>query len=111
MVRTDPPGFIYLMYCSQVCILKVGKTTKEPEKYLHNKYRPKQLWKKILLLPAEHPYASEKRVVQKCRTFLSKADGREYFFADIYQLDTVQKLMLDLTEEQQLESPPRVCET
>ena len=95
MSSRDLPGHVYLMFDHEHRIVKVGMTTQNPDKYLRSKYRPKQVWKKICVVPVEKTIEAERLLIAKCRTFLPKADGNEYYFCDIFQLDVLMEYMLN----------------
>ena len=100
--QDDPPGHNYLMYCQQVGILKFGKTaSKNPLVYVRERYRPKQVWKRIIVIPVEHAMVSENIIRQQCVSMtLELADGREYYYATEDEVEELKIFMQDLAAEQ-----------
>ena len=100
--QNDPAGHNYLMYSRGVGILKFGKTTsKNPLQYIRNRYKPKQLWERIIVIPVEHAAVSENCIKDEVKQMgLTPADGREYYFADEAELQELKSFMQDLAEEQ-----------
>ena len=92
-------GHIYLIYCDSVGIIKVGMTTREPNQYLKDNYKPKQLWQKILVLPVEDVVEAERGLIDTCKAWFRKADGYEYFFCEALELKTVVDYMLNVFGE------------
>ena len=95
------PGHNYLVYAESAGILKFGMTTqRRPYAYIRGKYKPKQLWRRILVVPTFQSHGFEFAIKKYCTKKLKIADGLEYFFADDHELQGVKEFMQSLAEDQ-----------